>query len=109
MQQLTSAAKPLLDQQKGSAAQKAEAMKQVVQKAESTFNDIENNLKPQAQYISILLGVTAFFAFQFFLMLVSLFSGIIVYFVFLILRVTRFTHNVTEKREVTRLVLTTVK
>jgi hypothetical protein len=108
-QQITSVLQSVIGDQKGSAQQKAAALKQAEAKAESMFNDAEKNLKPQQKYISIVFGVVAFFVFQFLLLIVSMVSGFVTYLVFFILKITRFTHVAVEKRDVSRLTLKTVK
>lgn len=94
-----------VDEQKATAKQKETALKA----AEKNINDLavktEESIKPVQKYIPVILGFFAFFLFQMVLIFVGIFAMLFVPLLFWILKITHFTHIVTEKCEVTRLTL----
>lgn len=94
-----------IDAQKPTARQKETALKA----AEKNINDLmtktEEAIKPVQKYVPAILGFFAFFLFQMVLIFVGIIAMLFVPLLFLILKITHFTHIVTEKCEVTRLTL----
>jgi len=98
-------AKTQVDAQKATARQKETALKTAEKNISDLANKAEETIKPVQKYVPVILGFFAFFLFQ----MVFIFIGIIampfVPLLFWILKITHFTHIVTEKCEVTRLTL----
>lgn len=94
-----------LDAQKAIARQKETALKTVEKNINDLVTKAEEAIKPVQKYIPVILGFFAFFLFQMVLIFVGIIAMLFVPLLFWILKITHFTHVVTEKCEVTRLTL----
>lgn len=98
-------AEGVLKDQQGGAQQKKEMMKTIKEKTGSTLNEVEKQLQPYKENISVVMGVIAFGVFQMVFFILVLFGPVFVWLLFAILKLTRFTHVSVEKVEVKKLTL----
>lgn len=94
-----------IDAQKPTARQKETALKEAEKKVNDLVVKTEDTIKPVQKYIPVILGFFAFCVFQMVLIFVGIFAMLFVPLLFWILKITHFTHIITEKCEVTRLTL----
>lgn len=105
-QQLAAPDKKLTKKQQDDIKKQAEtATKEAEDKLKKSLDDAEKQLASNKNYIAWMLGVLAFFVFQLLFFVVVMFLSPLLVLIFLLMKVTHFTQELSEKKEVKRLSL----
>ena len=97
--------KSLLDKQTGSPAQKKEALRQFSQKTQEVADEYEKKIIPYRNYIPVIIDIILFSLLGTVFLVLSFIMPFVLKLVFLILKITHFSHEFAEMREVRYLTL----